>query len=337
MPLRTDLVDSMRVAWRSDRVSSVLVASAVALAVVALVTHPSSLPPVLATTLAPFIEVGMIVFVGWLAVRAGVIARIAARWRTWSRTARIIAVLGLTATLSGLMNLDVAVGVSIPIAVIVAAEAGLDAGLLAIGVANVANATSFLLPTSNLTNLLVMGGHTPPIGQYLGATWIAWVGVCAITVLIFVVLVARRPGTPSPSSIATAWSLRRIAIDLLAMYVVASSLRALLSSGWVLPGGFAEQTSAGSALASAMDNLPGAVIVHSGAGLGPWTAILAMSVGANLFFTGSVATVICRRLAHESGARFSLLTFTLVGAALLPFQLAIAFVGLRLSGALPAG
>jgi Na+/H+ antiporter NhaD/arsenite permease-like protein len=68
----------------------------------------------------------------------------------------------------------------------------------------------------------------------------------------------------------------------------------------------------------------------------PWTAILAMSIGANLSLTGSVATVICRRLAHESGARFSLSTFTIVGVTLLPIQLAIAFVGLLLSGALPS-
>jgi Na+/H+ antiporter NhaD/arsenite permease-like protein len=334
MSLRTDAVGSVRLAWRTDRVSSALVVVAIALALVALATHPTLLAPALATTLTPFLEVGTIVVVGWLAVRAGAIARIAARWRTWSRTARIIAVLGLTAALSGLMNLDVAVGVSLPIAVIVAAEAGLDAGLLAIGVANVANASSFLLPTSNLTNLLVLGGHTPAVGQYVDATWIAWVGVCGITMLIFVIVIARRHGSNlAPSAVTTTWSLRRIAIDLTAMYVVASSLHALLASGWVLPGGFVTQTAAG----SAMDNLPSAVIVRSGAGLGPWTAILAMSIGANLFLTGSVATVICRRLAHESGVRFSLVTFTLVGAALLPIQLAIAFVGLRLTGALSAG
>jgi len=44
--------------------------------------------------------------------------------------------------------------------------------------------------------------------------------------------------------------------------------------------------------------------------------------------------VISRRLATESGARFSHITFTLIGAALLPLQLAAAYVGLRVTGAI---
>ena len=87
-------------------------------------------------------------------------------------------------------------------------------------------------------------------------------------------------------------------------------------------------------LASAVDNLPAAAVVHGGAGLGPWTAILAMSIGANVFLIGSVATVISRRLAAESGARFSLATFTLIGVALLPLQLSAAYIGLRVTGAI---
>jgi Na+/H+ antiporter NhaD/arsenite permease-like protein len=59
-----------------------------------------------------------------------------------------------------------------------------------------------------------------------------------------------------------------------------------------------------------------------------------MSIGANLILIGSVATVISRRPASDSGARFSLATFTLVGAALLPVQLAAAYIGLRITGAI---
>ncbi len=50
--------------------------------------------------------------------------------------------------------------------------------------------------------------------------------------------------------------------------------------------------------------------------------------------TRSVATVISRRLATESGARFSLVTFTPVGVGLLPLQLAAAYIGLRATGAI---
>jgi Na+/H+ antiporter NhaD/arsenite permease-like protein len=57
-------------------------------------------------------------------------------------------------------------------------------------------------------------------------------------------------------------------------------------------------------------------------------------IGPNLFLTGSVATVICRRIAREGGADLDPLRFTLVGLALVPLQLAAGAVGLLASGAL---
>lgn len=320
--------------WGDDRVSAVLGAAAVMVLVAAVVVAPSRLPHAMATTAKPFLEVGAIVAVGWLAVRLGAIDTFTSSWRGWGRATNVAVVLGLCVLLSGFLNLDVAVGIAVPVALFAAAEAGLDAGLLVIAVANVANATSFLLPTSNLTNLLVMGTQDVPAGQYLASTWVAWLAVTAVTCAVLVPLVVRRSPSDGGRTITMDWSLRRIAIDLAAMFLIAAGLRAIWSTGITLPGGFAAQTLTGSALASAANNLPIAAVVHGGAGLGPWTAILAMSMGANLFFIGSVATVISRRLATESGARFSLATFTLVGIGLLPLQLAAAYVGLRVTGAI---
>lgn len=314
--------------------STVLVAAAGVLTAVAVAVRPGNVESSFRSTVPPFLEVGGIVVIGWIAVRLGAIERVTGRWRSLGRTGTIVAVLVLTVLLSGLANLDVAVGIAIPVGIALAVGAGIDAGLLAIAIAIVANAASFLLPTSNLTNLLVMQPGTIPAGDYVRWTWIAWLGVCVVTVAVLVVLVARRIPSDTPRVSTGTWSLWRIGLDLAAMFAIAVSLRALLTSGWTLPGGFATQTLAGSLIASTADNLPMAVIVHGGAGLGPWTAMLGMSVGANLFLIGSVATVICRRLAVESGVRFSLVTFTVVGAALLPIQLTIAYVGLRLSGAL---
>jgi arsenical pump membrane protein len=179
-----------------------------------------------------------------------------------------------------------------------------------------------------------MGTQTVPAGQYLASTWLAWLLVVAVTSAVLTPIVLRRRPTADARQISMRWSLGRIATDVAAMFLVASGLRAIWTAGVTLPGGYALQTITGSAMASAADNLPIAAIVHGGAGLGPWTAILAMSIGANLFLIGSVATVISRRLATESGARFSLVTFTLIGAALLPLQLAAAYVGLRVTGAI---
>jgi arsenical pump membrane protein len=332
--IRPRFVEPITAAWEDDRVSAVLGAAGLLVLLAALVVAPSRVAHAMAMTAWPFIEVGSIVAVGWLAVRLGAIDTLTSAWRRWGRATNVAVVLGLCVLLSGLLNLDVAVGISVPVALFASAEVGLDAGLLVIAVANLANATSFLLPTSNLTNLLVMGMQPVPVGQYLASTWVAWLLVTAVTAAVLMPLVLRRAPVDTARTITMDWSLSRIAIDLFAMFLIASGLRAIWTTGITLPGGFAVQTLAGSALASAGDNLPMAAVVHSGAGLGPWTAILAMSIGANLFLIGSVATVISRRLATESGARFSLATFTLVGAALLPLQLAAAYVGLRATGAI---
>lgn len=122
--------------------------------------------------------------------------------------------------------------------------------------------------------------------------------------------------------------------DLLAMFLIASSVRALLPAGVRLVGGFGEQVLMGGALASAFNNLPAAAVVRAGAGSAPWAAILAMGARSNLLFTGSVATVICRRFAREGGAEFSVLRFSVLGLCLLPSQLVIAYAGLRLTGAI---
>ena len=55
-----------------------------------------------------------------------------------------------------------------------------------------------------------------------------------------------------------------------------------------------------------------------------WPAILAMTMGSNLLVTGSVATVIVRRLARESGGSFSAARFSAAGLAVLPLQFAAA-------------
>ena len=73
---------------------------------------------------------------------------------------------------------------------------------------------------------------------------------------------------------------------------------------------------------------------HPAGVLGLWAAILATAIGPNLIITGSVATVICRRVTGDAGAPFKARLFTVTGAAFLPAQLAAAILGLHLTGAL---
>ncbi len=62
--------------------------------------------------------------------------------------------------------------------------------------------------------------------------------------------------------------------------------------------------------------------------------IIHHAIGPNLLLTGSVASVIVRRMAREGDVDLDVRTFTLVGLTLVPAQLGAAFVGLRLTGAL---
>lgn len=56
--------------------------------------------------------------------------------------------------------------------------------------------------------------------------------------------------------------------------------------------------------------------------------------GPNLLLTGSVATLICRRIARQAGAALSAWQVTAIGSALITAQLAAATLGLHLTGAL---
>ena len=325
---------SVRTVSDLDRFSAGLVTAGLVAAGLAVALRPADLAHAADSTAGPFLEVGAVVAAGWAAVRMGLFDPMTRLPRWLPASVKVALVLVLTAAIGGLVNLDLAVVVIMPVAFAVAADANRAAGTLAVSVAVVANATSFLLPTSNLTNLLVTGHHGPPFARYAGDTWVAWAGVTVLTVAALVPLSAR-PTAPGPARAMDAdWSLRRIATDLAAMFLLASALRALWTAGVTLPGGFAEQAMAGAGMASAADNLPVAAVVHGGTGAGPWAAILAMSAGANLFVTGSVATVLCRRLAIEAGATFPLRRFALTGAVLLPVQLAVAYAGPRLTGAI---
>jgi arsenical pump membrane protein len=118
------------------------------------------------------------------------------------------------------------------------------------------------------------------------------------------------------------------------MFLAATAIRALTATALALPGSFIGQLTAGAALAAAASNLPAAAAIQPAGTAGLWAAILATTIGPNLLITGSVATLICRRIARDGGARLGAWRFSAIGVALLPAQLAAATLGLHLAGAL---
>jgi hypothetical protein len=87
-------------------------------------------------------------------------------------------------------------------------------------------------------------------------------------------------------------------------------------------------------LACGASNLPAAAALLPAGTPGLWAAILATTVGPNLLITGSVATLITRRIARDGGATLSAWQLSVVGLALVPAQLAAATLGLHILGVL---
>jgi Na+/H+ antiporter NhaD/arsenite permease-like protein len=306
-------------------------------ATVAIALRPAAALPAARATLGPFATLAVIIGCSVLADRLGAF-RLAARLLVPDRAPRTVAagaVLAFTALLSALVNLDVAVVVATPVAMRAARGHRLPPGRLAVAVAITANATSFLLPTSNVTSLLLLARAPLPLPDYPRGSWLAWLLVAAVTIGPLTAWLTRA-GTAGtgPAQATPGGPSARATLDLLPMFVIASAIRAILADGITLRGGITAQLAVGAAIAAAVSNLPAAAALHPAGAPGLWAAILATTIGPNLIITGSVATVICRRLTRDAGATFRAWQFSAAGSALLPAQLVVAMLGLHVTGAL---
>ena len=322
------------IASRRDLLRPVLASAGLVLVALAGWVDLLSLASAAERTAGPFLTLAVVIGGGAIADRLGLF-RLLARVVLSDKVPGLMAsasVLTFTAVVSGVVNLDVAAVVAPPLAIRVAARKGLNAGRLVVATAITANATSFLLPTSNLTSLLVLNRSSIGALEYIREGWIAWLLVTVLTVGCLALLNRRSehgPTAPSPRS-APARPIVPTILDLLLMFVIASAIRALLGGGLTLHGGFVAQVFVGSLLAAGVNNLPAAAAVQTAANGVPWAAIWSMAMGPNLLVTGSVASIICRRTALDHGVRFESGTFSLLGAAMLPLQFLAACAGLAL-------
>ncbi len=326
------LEDDKTVSYRDGIGLAIRAAAAVFLAAALILRGPDVLMRAFGRTWEPFAVVIVVIAGGWVGVRLGFFDRLGRRVVPSSGRPVFAAmiVLGWVFVLAGLTNLDVAVVAATPLALAVAADRGLDGGLLALGVAQTANAGSILLPTANLTTLLVLG-RSAGSATYLRMVWPAWLLVGVVTLAVLVPLVGRVGLRPAP--VNNGWSLARIGADLAAMVVLACSLRALIPDGLGVGSGFWSAAWKTSTLAATVNNLPAAAAVHAATSSASWGAVAGLAIGPNLILTGSVASVIVRRMARESGVDLPVLRFTVIGLGVVAVQLTAVFVGLRLTGA----
>jgi Na+/H+ antiporter NhaD/arsenite permease-like protein len=317
---------------------------ALGLAAATLLARREGLMEAAATTWQPFLTLAAVIAAGLTVDAVGFfrsVARLLGGAPDWLASA---GVLGLTALLSGAINLDVAVVVAVPLALELARDRRWDGGRRAVAVALTANATSFLIPTSNITTLLVLQQVPLSPGRFAQDSWLAWLLVSALTVGALAAYLARRPGrsvvpmrgAPGPGMDGTAaLTSRALALlDLVPLFVAAAAIRAMLAGAVSPGGGLLPELIQAILLAAGVNNLPAAAAVSAVGATGRWTAVLGLAIGPNLVLSGSLASLVARRLARNAGARFGAAEFSAVGAAMLPAQLALAVAGLGITGAL---
>ena len=131
----------------------------------------------------PFVLVSGLILIGGVAGEEGSFEAVGARVATARIGPRglLVALLGLVAFVTVILNLDTAVVFLTPVLVHSARRRGLDERPFLYGSVFMANTASLLLPGSNLTNLLVLRGEPITGAGFAVGMLPAWLVACGLT------------------------------------------------------------------------------------------------------------------------------------------------------------
>jgi arsenical pump membrane protein len=148
-------------------------------------------------TWPPFVLVAGLLLIGAVAAADGLFEAVGARLARAPLQPRglLVALLGLVAVVTAVLNLDTSVVFLTPVLVHAARRRGLDERPFLYGSVFMANAASLLLPGSNLTNLLVESREPTSGAAFAAAMLPAWLAACALTALFLVVVYRLQEGT----------------------------------------------------------------------------------------------------------------------------------------------
>src|SRR6266536_390927 len=134
-------------------------------------------------TWPPFVLVIGLLLIGAVASADGLFEALGARLAHARLGARglLLALLGLVAAVTAVLNLDTSVVFLTPVLVHAARRRSLDERPFLYGSVFMANAASLLLPGSNLTNLLVLRSDPQSGAAFAVRMLPAWIAACAIT------------------------------------------------------------------------------------------------------------------------------------------------------------
>ena len=216
------------------------------------------------------------------------------------RGTRLLAlVFAAAVAVTAVLGLDATVVLLTPAVLAAAARSELDPRPHAYACNHLANSASVLLPISNLTNLLAFR-----------ATELSFARFALLMAL------------PCAVAVAVEWAAIRAAFA-----------RVLTERGTdpgLLPGGDALHALLGAAalaalLANLLNNVPALlVLLPAAAAAGPVTVLavlIGVNVGPNLTYTGSLATLLWRRVLHRHGEEAPLAEFTRLGLITVPLIL----------------
>ncbi len=274
--------------------------------------------------------------------------------------ALLLALLATVALVTAVLNLDTSVVFMTPVLVHAARRCGTSERPFLYGSVFMANSASLLLPGSNLTNLLVLGGSGADPGMLR-----AWLASCALTATFVVVAFrpqARAPeaATPPPVHIgvsaiaitvaaALVLGVNQPALPVLAVGLCTTALRreiprvgvrtlatlfafavflGTLARAWHAPAALLATsgtwtTAATSAVASVLlNNLPAAVLFSAQPPAHPAALLVGLDLGPNLAVTGSLSAFLWLRTARAVGANASVATYSRLGLLLVPLTIA---------------
>jgi arsenical pump membrane protein len=193
----------------------------------------------------PFVLVTGLLLIGAVASADGLFEALGARLAHARLGARglLLALLGLVAAVTAVLNLDTSVVFLTPVLVHAARRRRLDERPFLYGSVFMANAASLLLPGSNLTNLLVLRGDRQSSVAFAARMLPAWIAACAITATFVMFAFRLRDSDPADAepppirlrvgAVATlaaavlVVSLKNAALPVLAVGLAAIALRRL--------------------------------------------------------------------------------------------------------------
>jgi arsenical pump membrane protein len=166
----------------------------------AAITSPADARAAVDQTWPPFVLVAGLLMIGVVAHADGLFASLAAlasRLRAHPAVL-LLALLGIVAVVTAVLNLDTSVAFLTPVLVLAARSRGIDEEPFLYGTLLMSNAASLLLPGSNLTNLVVLAHEHVAGGVFAARMLPAWIASVLVTAVFSLVVFRRslRAGHP---------------------------------------------------------------------------------------------------------------------------------------------